>query len=202
MDDELLWGDFLKGSRASLQDIYSRYYQNLYSYGMRKLNDPEIVRDCIQDLFVHLWTSRGNLNPTNNIKYYLLASLRNRLVRASAMDDKWQKVELSSANLFHVQFDLESDYIQKENISQKAKMLIDGLDQLTPRQKEVLYLRYFEELGYEQIAELLDLSVKGVYKLNYRAIDALKIILDVSKTDLLVLLLLCRVEILQQFHSF
>lgn len=201
MDEAILWESFLNGERASLQEIYSKYYQNLYSYGMRKLNNSEIVRDCIQDLFVHLWTNRANLSSTNNIKYYLLASLRNRLIRANAIDDKWQKIELSAADLFHIQFNPEAEYIQRENISQKAKILIDALDQLTPRQKEVLYLRYFEELGYDQIAELLDLSVRGVYKLNYRAIEALKTVLDISKADLLVLLLLCKVEILQQFHA-
>jgi DNA-directed RNA polymerase specialized sigma24 family protein len=59
----------------------------------------------------------------------------------------------------------------------------------------VLYLRYFEELSYEQIAELLDLSIKGVYKLNYRAIDALKVVLNISKPDLLLLLVVCKCEL-------
>ncbi|QEM07157.1 sigma-70 family RNA polymerase sigma factor [Mucilaginibacter rubeus] len=195
MDDQIIWNSFLQGSKASFQMIYSKYYQNLYSYGMRKLNAPDMVRDCIQDLFVNLWSSRSKLSTTDNVRYYLLASLRNQIVRASVENGKWQKTALSSAENFEIQFNPETELIQKENLSQKAKMLITALDQLTPRQKEVLYLRYFEELSYEQIAELLDLTVKGVYKLNYRAIDALKSVLNISKSDLLLLLLVCKCEL-------
>jgi RNA polymerase sigma factor (sigma-70 family) len=162
---------------------------------MRKLNDPDMVRDCIQDLFVTLWSSRSKLSTTDNVRYYLLASLRNQIVRASVENGKWQKTELSSAENFQIQFNPETELIRRENLSQKAKMLIIALDQLTPRQKEVLYLRYFEELSYEQVAELLDLSIKGVYKLNYRAIDALKSVLNISKTDLLLLLMVCKCEL-------
>ncbi len=194
MDDDLLWVSFLDGSRSAFQDIYSKYYQSLYSYGMRKLNHAELVRDCIQDLFVTLWTNRANLSRTANVKFYLLASLRNQLIKVSAADSKWQKVEISSTEHFQIQFNPESEYIRKENLSQKAKILIEALDKLTARQKEVLYLRYFEELSYEQIAELLNLSVKGVYKLNYRAIDAMKLLLNLNKGELLVLFVACKFE--------
>jgi RNA polymerase sigma factor (sigma-70 family) len=195
MDDQITWNSFLDGSKASFQLIYSNHYQNLYSYGMRKLNDPDRVRDCIQDVFVNLWSSRSKLSTTNNVRYYLLASLRNQIVRAGVESGKWQKTELSQAENFHIQFNPETELIRKENLSERAKMLITALDLLTPRQKEVLYLRYFEELSYEQIADLLNLSLKGVYKLNYRAIDALKAVLNISKTDLLLLLMICKCEL-------
>jgi RNA polymerase sigma factor (sigma-70 family) len=64
------------------------------------------------------------------------------------------------------------------------------MDQLTPRQREVIYLRFFEELSYEEIAGMLDISVKGAYKLSYRALDALKELLKISKKDLLLLLMM------------
>lgn len=195
MDDDLLWGSFLDGSRSAFQEIYSKFYQNLYSYGMRKLNHAELVRDCIQDLFITLWTNRNNLSRTTNIKFYLLASLRNQLIKVAAADGKWQKVEISSTDDFRIQFNPELEYIRKENLSQKAKILIEALDKLTARQKEVLYLRYFEELNYEQIADLLNLTVKGVYKLNYRAIDAMKLILNVNKSDLFLLFIACKFEL-------
>lgn len=195
MDDDLLWGSFLDGSRSAFQEIYSKFYQNLYSYGMRKLNHAELVRDCIQDLFITLWTNRNNLSRTTNIKFYLLASLRNQLIKVAAADGKWQKVEISSTDDFRIQFNPELEYLRKENLTQKAKILIEALDKLTARQKEVLYLRYFEELNYEQIADLLNLTVKGVYKLNYRAIDAMKLILNINKSELLLLFIACKFEL-------
>lgn len=202
MGDQQLWASFLQGDQQAYQNIYALYYQNLYSYGLRKTNEPELVRDCIQDLFVNLWTSRNKLNATNNIKFYLLASLKNLLVRANTYNTRWQDISANSLNQFQLEFNLESDYIHKENMSLQAKMLMDALDQLTPRQKEVLYLRYFEELSFEEIADLLDISVRAVYKLGYRAIDALKIILNLPKANILLLLATYRIEIFQSTGHF
>lgn len=120
MDDQLLWKSFLEGNRESFEEIYSLYYKNLYTYGMRKINQPDIVRDCIQDLFVNLWTNRSGLGTTTNIKYYLLASLRNQLTRINTIEGRWKNVELSAAEGFYIQFNPESDYIRKENLSEKS----------------------------------------------------------------------------------
>ncbi|MCJ8208401.1 sigma-70 family RNA polymerase sigma factor [Mucilaginibacter sp. RS28] len=195
MNDQQLWTLFLQGDQQAYHDIYALYYQNLYSYGLRKVNEPELVRDCIQDLFVNLWSGRKNLNSTDNIKYYLLASLKNLLIRAATQNTRWQGIDADTLNQFQLEFNLESEYIRKENMSLQAKALMDALDQLTPRQKEVLYLRYFEELSFEEIADLLDISVRAVYKLGYRAIDALKLILNLPKSDILMLLATYRIEI-------
>jgi RNA polymerase sigma factor (sigma-70 family) len=195
MEDQILWESFLSGDKTSFEQIYANYYQKLYSYGIRKIDQPDLVRDCIQDLFIYLWTNREKLGSTDNIKYYLIASLRNSLIHAGSSQSKWEKVELSIADDFHIQFNPESELIEREGLTQRSKMIVEALDQLTPRQKEVLYLRFFEEMEYDQIADLLNLTVKGVYKLNYRAIDALKVVLNISKTDLLILLAACKLEL-------
>ncbi|MEJ2901728.1 sigma-70 family RNA polymerase sigma factor [Pedobacter panaciterrae] len=192
IDDVLLWNSFLSGDKSSFQKIYDTYYQNLYSYGMRRINLPEVVRDCIQDLFIYLWTRRSGLGTTGNIKYYLLAALRNQLIQVGIRGDRWQQVGLENAEKFQLDFDPESDLIRKENVTEQAKKVIDALEKLSPRQKEVLYLHYFENMSHEDIAGLLDISVKGIYKVKYRGLEALRAVLGVSKTELLLLLLLCR----------
>ena len=52
--------------------------------------------------------------------------------------------------------------------------LLKAINKLTPRQKEVLTLRFYDALSYEEIDALMMLPVKSVYMLVYRAIDALK----------------------------
>jgi len=202
MNDQQLWESFLGGSQQAYQTIYALYYQNLYSYGLRKINHPDLVRDCIQDLFVNLWTSRQNLTTTDNIKYYLLAALKNLIARANLRQERWERIDPAMLNSFQLEFNPESEYIQRENISIQSKMILDALDELTPRQKEVLYLRYFEELTFEEIADLLDISVRAVYKLGYRGIDALKVILNLPKSTILLLLATCRAEIFQHGVHF
>lgn len=161
---------------------------------MRRLDNEDQVKDAVQDLFIKLWSNRKNIKLTSNIRYYLLASLKNQLVNVQVAQNRKRTVSLEEAAPFRLDFSADSAYLHHEQNGQQARLLLDAMNQLTPRQKEIIYLRYFEELSYEQIAELMDTSLKGIYKLNYRALDALKEILHISRKDLLLLLLLCRMH--------
>jgi RNA polymerase sigma factor (sigma-70 family) len=156
---------------------------------MRRTEHEELVKDCIQELFIKLWTNRKSIRPTDNIKYYLLASLKNHLINVSSAPGQRERGSLDEADHFRLDFTADTEYIRREQSGERSRQLLDALNQLTGRQKEVIYLRYFEEMSYEEIAQLMDISVKGTYKLIYRALDALKEILGMSRKDLLLLLL-------------
>jgi RNA polymerase sigma factor (sigma-70 family) len=189
IDETSLWQSFLDGNKQSFETIYTRYYKKLYEYGMRRTEHEELVKDCIQELFIKLWTNRKNIRPTDNIKYYLLAALKNHLINAGNVPGRQERGSLEEADHFKLDFTADTEYMRREHTDQQSLRLLEALQQLTGRQKEVIYLRYFEEMSYEDIAQLMDISVKGTYKLIYRALDALKEILGISRKDLLLLLL-------------
>ncbi|MEH3114330.1 RNA polymerase sigma factor [Pedobacter terrae] len=189
LSDTALWSRLLNGEEDALDQIYKAHFQSLYQYGMRLLHQEDEVKDCLHNLFVKLWENRKKLNQTTQIRYYLLAALRNTIVNHRTKESKYEKVEANDDHLFDLNFTLESAYIRKEEMHEKAAQLAAAMNQLTPRQKEIIYLKYFEELDYSQIAEIMDLTTKGTYKLSARALDALREIMKVDKT-LLVLLLM------------
>jgi RNA polymerase sigma factor (sigma-70 family) len=92
-------------------------------------------------------------------------------------------------------FSVESEFIKKENQSVQTQKLIEALNQLTARQKEVIYLRYFEEMEYEEIAGIMNITVKATYKLTARGLDALRQILDVSPSSLILFLALAKADL-------
>ena len=193
-DEFVLWQSFLSGNKKSFEDIYNKYYSSLYEYAIRKLKDEELVRDAIQNLFVKLWSNKKNLGTTDNIKYYLFASLKNQILNLNIQQSNQNKylTNLSNSETFTLEFD-SINYLEQKELNQiQIENIQNALNFLTDKQKEVIYLKYFEELEYDHIAELMDISVKGVYKLNYRALEALKEILNVSKKDLLILFLLLK----------
>lgn len=191
-EQALLWSNFLKGNRQAFQKIYALYYKNLYEYGMRKAKDEDVVRDCIHDMFVKLWLNKNNLSQAQNSKIYLLGALRNHLSNYNTASDKIKYIDIAEAESFTLDFNAETELIKKEQIEYKAKILLQAINQLTGRQKEVLYLHYFEELSNADIAELMNITVKGVYKLQYRAISALKTILEFPKNDIIALLMVLK----------
>lgn len=190
--DTSLWHSFLAGDQSSFETIYTLNYKSLYEYAIRRLGQEEAVKDCLQDLFTKLWSNRRNLRPTDNIKYYLFTALKHSLVNMQTTHNRLPGQGTIDPEQFTLDFEQVSLLEQKEQNTLQLQKLLAAMNELTGRQKEVIYLRYFEEMEYTQIAELLDISVKGVYKLNYRALETLKEILAISKKDLLVLLMLLK----------
>ena len=187
-----LWTSLIKGNRIALNTIYSRYFTPLYQYGMRMLQDEDGVHDCIQNLFVHIWVNHKKLNQVSNLRSYLISALRNGIINYKTAENRFQKVDLESNEVFDLKFTVEAAFIQREEQSEKVRQLSDAMNQLTARQKEIIYLKYFEEMDYDEIAEIMNLSKKGTYKLSARALEALREVLNIDKAMLLALLLAVR----------
>ena len=85
-NDELIesskikWQSFLKGDDDAYAWLYSRYVQQLYQYGCRFTTDTEMVKDCVQDVFVNVYRQKDRYSsPPDNVKIYLMSSLRNSI---------------------------------------------------------------------------------------------------------------------------
>ena len=178
-DDYELWQSFKSGGTDAFHKIYNDHFQALFEYGMRLTQDSELVKDAVHDLFVKLWNNKNNLGDVVVIRSYLLVSLRGGVFNKLSREKKIISSEISDTFPFEMVFSVENELIRKESDRIKSQSVIDGLNQLSPRQKEVLYLRFYQELGYEEIANILNISVKATYKLNARALDALRNVLGI-----------------------
>jgi len=167
-----IWNKFRKGDEAAFEYIYSKYITALYNYGSRFTRDEKMIEDCIHDLYVDLWVKRNKLSPTDNIKPYLFKSLKRRLLRL--LSKQTQSLDGEFNNEFMLEFSPEEIWIQNAALSDKYERLNQTLQQLTPKQREVIFLKYFEKLSYQEIADVMKVEVKAVYKLSARAIDNLK----------------------------
>jgi len=186
-DPSNLWFDFTKGKRESFTTIYNTHVARLFEYGMRILKDEDQTRDCIHDLFTKLWSNRKTIGQTDNELLYLLGALRNTIMAYKAKEERFLKEELKPDD-FIIEFNAESIHIQKDEARVQSQKIRLALEQLTGRQKEIIYLKYFEELDYEEISGLMNISVKGAYKLSARALEALKVILEADAAIVIAML--------------
>ncbi|RFS19031.1 RNA polymerase sigma factor [Chitinophaga silvatica] len=187
--DIVLWEALQQGQEKAFETIYDRYFERLYEYGMRLCSDEDLVKDAIQALFIKLWTNRQTLSTTVNIRPYLLVALRSTIYNQQRPRRNAVVVGLDQApEDFLAYFSSESAYIKKEQIQEQQQQLLQALNQLNARQKEMIYLRYFEELDYDVIAEMMNISVKGAYKLSARALQSLRDIMQISTGALILLL--------------
>ncbi|PWV46587.1 RNA polymerase sigma factor [Chitinophaga sp. S165] len=172
---EELWNSFRQGSRDAFAMIYQEYVDDLYHYGVHLCGDGELVRDCLQELFHDLWQTREHLaDQLLNIRYYLLSSLRRRLLRTLERDRRFRAETTEIPFDFELIPSREHAIIQDENQQEQVRQLHAALNALPSRQREAIYLRFFHELSYQEVADMMSMKVDSVYNTISKAIGVLK----------------------------
>lgn len=171
LSDPALWNKVKEGDRGALDYIYRQHFRPLFGYGMKVHADETLVQDAIHDVFVSIWQGRSGLSSTDSIRYYLLSSLKRRILRHLGRqlvlhdDDTFYDAPASSP---------EDDLIGRQNDLQRRARLAGVMSQLPPRQQEVLYLRYYHGLDTRETADIMSLSVNSAYVLLSKALKYLK----------------------------
>ena len=160
---EQLWNSFIAGDMASFQTIYNSHYQMLFNFGKRYLN-PSEVEDCIHDTFLNILNYKNHTTKVKNVKAYLFKSFRNQIFKVK----KKAKLEF---NLIEGTIPYEEDDHSKEIILKDLKKLIE---KLSPREREIIYLKYFQNFNNFEISETLDIKYQTVRNILAGAIKKLR----------------------------
>ncbi len=174
LSDEKLWQNLQTGDERAFSALFERYYPQLLGYGNTLLPDPEIVKDCVQNVFMDVWRYRHSLADKVVVKTYLLSSLRKRIARQNERDHFFRKTTPLDSVEFSLDFSIEDQLIFDEETAAKVQQLNGLINALPARQKEALYLRYHQGLAVDQIAEILHINNQSVSNLLHRAILCLR----------------------------
>ena len=172
-DDTHLWLAFKNGDRKAFQIILEQYYQTMFNYGIRLAQSKDIAYDCLQDLFVELWNRRDFIETPHSIKAYLIASYKRRIVK-EIVSNKKESHAINSEAEFDVQFNIEAYLINNEIEHETLIRLKQELSNLSKRQREALYLRFYEELEYEEISKIMEISHHSSINLVYEALKLIR----------------------------
>ncbi len=170
----ITWSQFKNGDSKALESLYRTYIQSLINYGLKITDDTDLVKDCIQDLFVELWKSRQNLADTTDPKFYLFRALRNKLSKALS-----QQSFVSEDEMQLTADSLTTSYIELKIIAREHELcnhfnLQQLLTKLPKRQQEVIYLRFYHNFPYETIALLMNMNYQSMLNLMQRALKTLR----------------------------
>jgi RNA polymerase sigma factor (sigma-70 family) len=180
-EDALLWSRFKSGDRNAFAALYQRYAIPLIAYGMRLCPDRDQLKDQIQELFVELWNSRGNLADTDSVKFYLFRALRYKLIRLEKRREaKMRAFRMAADTSGKFQEDsVETVLMNKETHESHMALLRSAIGGLSLREQEVIQLRFYQGFTNEQIAELMCLNYQSASNLLYRALCRLKDIIKI-----------------------
>ncbi|MGV3503614.1 MAG: RNA polymerase sigma factor [Adhaeribacter sp.] len=175
LPDQDLWRAFKGGDRRAFSHIYRSHIQPLYNYGMKVAEEAELVEDCIQELFIYLWKTRENLGDTDSIKFYLFKALRRRIVTSQEESVRQSKKKVSaSESQDAAEYSHEQFLVSRQLEEEQQQQLQLSLNALTKRQREAITLRFYDNLSFQEVAEVMSLNIKSTYNLVSKALDALK----------------------------
>lgn len=177
-EEKKIWAGIRAGERKELNELFRRYYDHLFNYSIRIIDDEQAVKDAIQELFIRLWERRESLGDAKSIEAYLLSSVRRILLRTKESTQK--KAEYNRAYIEElplVTFAMEEVLIQSELHQQQKESLQIAIQSLNNRQKEALFLRYYHGLTSSEISMVMGVNAQSVRNHLARAIASLRVYL-------------------------
>jgi len=181
--DEILMR-FIQGDPAAYEALYRKHVNDLYNYGIALGASPYICEDAVHDVFCNLY-HKEDASQIKNIKYFLLRSLKNRLIDITRTN---RIVHTENIEQFPFQIEVSvMDFIEEEEERRIIKNKVETLmNSLSDRQREAIYLRYMQDLSYEEIGVMLSMTPESARKLVHRGIKKMR---DLSPDPLIILIL-------------
>ncbi len=175
-EESLLWKRFKEGDQEAFSQLYKLFNNALFKYGMTLVRDRERVKDGLQELFVELWNRRANLSDVQSVRFYLLISLRRLLFKKQASAPNLFGLDNldDETGSFAAERSPESDYIQRQTDMLRNDQVWREIENLPRRQKEAIYLRYYQGLSYEEVTAIMAVEYQVVRNLIYKAIKNLR----------------------------
>ncbi|WP_223648811.1 RNA polymerase sigma factor [Hymenobacter psoromatis] len=178
MPDNSLWEDFLAGDERAFEALFRQQYRALYGYAVRLTSDEDAAKDGIQNLFQRLWHRRARLSQLEAaaVRPYLFKALRHQLAndaRAQTRRTSWHTAYVAElAADFHYS---PEDFLIAQELSeaQRAQLLL-ALAQLSNRQREAIYLKFFDDFSYDRIADIMGLNPQSARNLIYQSLQLLR----------------------------
>ena len=169
MTDEALMqqvkADDIEGASA----LYDRYSKRLYNYFVKISFDRESSSDLLQNTFLRMIKYRHTYREDRPFQAWIFQIARN----VFADELKSKKVQTSD---FVDVYNLEKSWNEGEaaEVENKERNLHLALAKLDAESREILVLSRFQEMKYQQIAEIMDLTVSAVKVKVHRAIKKLR----------------------------
>ena len=184
--EQEVWTRVGSGDQDAYGQLYVFYYRRLYNYGRKMTADIALLEDALQETLVSVWTGRERLHMVQKPHSYLLQTFRFILFRKLRKDRK--VLSLENAEPGEPDFGREEILIRRDLQADLRKRLEQAMQTLTSRQREAIFLRFYEGLSYEEAAGIMGISVKATYKIMSRALLQLKKTLSLPILTILLLI--------------
>jgi RNA polymerase sigma-70 factor (ECF subfamily) len=182
-----IWARLRTGDREALLSLYNQHYVGLMNYGLKLTGDRELTNDCITQILLRLWDKRQQLSVVENPRSYLLTCLRHELFAERRAETARTAGSRGLQKIIDASEPSYEEYIiQLQTNKALAEKLTRALNRLTSREKELLRLKFFDDLDYDEIASRCGITKRTAYNIIHSALKMLKTLFVTSPNNGLV----------------
>ncbi len=174
INHRLVWNELVKSNPQSLLDLYNMHYLGLINYGTKLTGNREFTNDCITQVLIKLWDKRNELPEVSNSRSYLLSCLKNELVNELKKNKRALELQNCLLEADYVEISYEQHLINLQSDNATKKKLSVAFSHLTEREKELLQMKFFKDMSYDEIAARCNITKRTAYNIIHAAIKNMK----------------------------
>ncbi len=174
-----------ESNHLSVESLFSLYYARLCYFAFKMIGEREAAEDLVQEAFVKLWERQDDFTSELSAKTFLYVTVRNACLNRIRHEEV-EKKYIKAHNSEEVEEEKGLQQIIQAEVLGEIHNAIEALPQGC---RQVLKLAYFEGLKNHEIAEQLGISVNTIKTQKARALQLLRLKLDIGAYTLLTIIL-------------
>jgi RNA polymerase sigma factor (sigma-70 family) len=180
--DNQLIRDYIEGNNASFEVLINRYSKKVFGYVMMIVNNRDIAEDIHQDTFLKVINTikSGKYNEEGKFIQWVMRIAHNLSIDHFRRNNRMPMMDNNDDfDIFDVLYGQElsiEDRIVRDQIHTDVKTLLDYLPE---EQREVMYMRHYQDMSFKDIAEQTNVSINtALGRMRYALINLRKIIAE------------------------
>jgi RNA polymerase sigma-70 factor (ECF subfamily) len=172
----------IDGDHHAYSLLHKNMYPGLFSYLFQMVKDEDIVDDLLQELFVKLWQKRVQIGAIKNVKAYFFTASRSMAINHFRRV-KSQSLRLEKLIQPEMEFSAEDILVSAEHDIELKGAMANALNALPVRQREIIYLKYYEDMEYQKIAQVTGIQYQSVINHVFRGLQTLRTTFKNTKAE-------------------
>jgi RNA polymerase sigma-70 factor (family 1) len=172
LPDDEIFALFKSGDRRGFELLFNRYWQEIHTLSSRILEDPELAKDVVQEVFISVYENRET-SDIKNIRGYLFQAVKYRCFM------HLRSGKISERHLLRMNTVIVGNAVEEQMDANELEVILrEGMQALPEKCREVFYLSRYEFQSNKSIARQLNISTKTVEHQITKALKTLRISMD------------------------
>lgn len=179
MTDQRLIKEMQQNNMVAFGELYRRHHDYLVSFASLNVGKMNIAEDIVHDVFIKLWQNKGNIEPVDSLRPYLLRAVHNNSLNILRNESKClgfrneyvEKIERAASSIYNPD---KNEVIKSLYVKDAQKRIEEAVNMLPERCRLIFRMYYIEGYPHKDISTKLGISVRTVENQIYKAVKFMR----------------------------